>query len=459
MEEGIFRVRGGGCPPCSVRHEGSSVPQTGQPGTPPHGRGTWPLQTPTAHSPGDSGSMIRPPQGVEDDTPYPPPSSESYPPVPPNPASPRLSSPPFLSTRPASAALVPAARCAPPDATEPAGPGHRLLKPSWVAHGEMWPKRRIRGVRNHLASSCQSRDCALPARAPSARLGVRVSSEFRGSVCPVHPSNEDSEGVAPSLAPRPGPVHSGLTGFASRSHRLLPAPWPPGHSHRPPLRSARPLSLSPEDGRPVRRRGQLPGKDQLPGPRHGQPEAAPVRGGGDGGAGVACVLGGLPSGPQSRPVCSCQRQQRQQRQRRRRRQPWQPPGVFQVVVGPPAPGRGSRVEMGRRGLWIPSFSGGGTQKYARSPFLALVPFRVRLALRARGGSGLQRLLRPAAGASAGQGVTWSIACGGSGCPDPLNVGGGRRGPVSRSAPHRAPWMQGRGGALCWVAPLSPTPNL
>lgn len=40
--------------------------------------------------------------------------------------------------------------------------------------------------------------------------------------------------------------------------------------------------------------------------------------------------------------------------------------------------------MGRRGSWVPGFSGEGAPKYARNPFLALVPFGVRWASRCRG---------------------------------------------------------------------------
>lgn len=40
--------------------------------------------------------------------------------------------------------------------------------------------------------------------------------------------------------------------------------------------------------------------------------------------------------------------------------------------------------MGRRGSWVPGFSGEGAPKYARNPFLALVPFGVRRASRCRG---------------------------------------------------------------------------
>lgn len=105
-----------------------------------------------------------------------------------------------------------------------------------------------------------------------------------------------------------------------QSHRFLLAPSPQGDSppHPPctpyprlqPLLSVFPLSPLPlEDWRLVWSSGQLPGKDQLPAPCHGQPKAPPICRDGDGGAGVTRLLGGLPSQLRHPPSCSCQHQQ------------------------------------------------------------------------------------------------------------------------------------------------------
>lgn len=134
--------------------------------------------------------------------------------------------------------------------------------------------------------------------------------------------------------------------------------------HPPPLLSAPPLSSLPlEDRRPVRPSGQLPGQAQLPGPGHGQPETPPVLGDRDGGAGVARLLGGLPSGSQHPPAGSCQYQQCQrQRQRRPRQQPpQQEPSACQVVAAPGSPGcRGPGVGLGGPGLQRLRWPAGGS---------------------------------------------------------------------------------------------------
>lgn len=70
-----------------------------------------------------------------------------------------------------------------------------------------------------------------------------------------------------------------------------------------------PLPL--ENWRPVWSSGQLPGKDQLSAPCHGQPKTPPICRNRDGRAGVTSLLGGLPSEPRHPPSCSRQYQQRQ----------------------------------------------------------------------------------------------------------------------------------------------------
>lgn len=136
-----------------------------------------------------------------------------------------------------------------------------------------------------------------------------------GMSCPPHQLENSLRGRVSSLAS--SPAQSPLHGVSLPKPSLCPAQLPsqgdsPHCQPSPPsLLSVLPLSpLSLEDWRAVWPGGQLPGQGQLSGPRHGQPETPAVCRDRDGGAGVTCVLGGLPSGAGSPPPCSSQHQQR-----------------------------------------------------------------------------------------------------------------------------------------------------
>lgn len=241
MEEGIFRVSEAVAPQCECSRKEAGSPATyaglGMPAAPlPAAPGTPPTSDPPA-----SGALSLP-----------------------------LSSP--------NLPLLPCPRQLHPSDAHPlhwrASQDH-LTEASWVIHRNGGPERPSERSRATLQVTCRGGTGALPpdawlqaSHSPHSCLNTWYPTVLRG-VLSIPQTEDTLRMLVPSLT-------------SAWTAPLWPCSW-----HRlasgvvgPPLSasalSPSPVLLTPEDRRPVWPGGQLPGKDQLIGPTHGQPETPPV---------------------------------------------------------------------------------------------------------------------------------------------------------------------------------------